>query len=194
MMVGFWSAGLGASAIPDSEDFEHNDLTGKYGGDTGSHDIQTSTVYEGSYALFGDGNGSFVTIVRDSDAFERYGLRVTWKEWDPDTNGNGGLALATSVTGYDNMDGYYAYSDPRNSNFSFRRVDGGSTTTLDSANPNLTGQSWVECQLDLLDDGTIELSREGNTLSAADENYTSVKLGFMNIRGVYIDDVQFSEL
>ena len=55
------------SAIPDSEDFEHNDLTANYGGDTGAFSIQTGTVQEGNYALLGDGGRSNSVIVRDID-------------------------------------------------------------------------------------------------------------------------------
>ena len=54
-------------AIRDSEDFEHNDLTANYGGDTGAFSIQTGTVQEGNYALLGDGGGSYSVIVRDID-------------------------------------------------------------------------------------------------------------------------------
>ena len=68
--------------IPDSEGFEHNDLAGVYGGDTGSFNIQTSTVFEGSYALFGDGAGSNALIVRNGDPFDPKGLRLNFRQYN----------------------------------------------------------------------------------------------------------------
>jgi len=47
-----FGAGVGGSAIPDSvvEDFEDGNIDG-YGGDTGAFNVQSGTVYNGTYAL-----------------------------------------------------------------------------------------------------------------------------------------------
>lgn len=192
-----WELHDSLSVIPDSELFEHNDLTGNYGGDTASYSIQTGTVNEGSYALFGDGGGAAASIVRSTeDPWDRYGIRVTWDQYNPSSvSGNGGVQVATSVTGHSSLDGYQFYSDSKNNNRNLRRVDDGSTTKLDSdLSTAVTGDTWLSAQVDFLSDGTIEFSIDGVTLSAVDETYQSVLLGFTSFRDVYIDNVQFAEV
>jgi len=188
------------AAIPDNELFEHNDLTGNYGGDTGAFDIQTGTVYEGDYALSGDGGGSYAAIVRDTaqDPWDRYGLRVTYQMYiDSSANGGGGLAVATSVTGHSSLDGYYFYADKTTDDDfrRLRRVDDGSVTTLEADDSSaITGDAWVDGQVDFLDDGTIEFTIDGVTVSATDQTYESLLLAFHSFAQVYVDNVQFSSI
>lgn len=52
------------------DDFEHNNLTGYYSGDTGSFGIQSTTVNEGSYAL--EGTSSGIITSRPGDGLDYY--------------------------------------------------------------------------------------------------------------------------
>ena len=115
--------------IPDSEDFEHNDLTANYGGDTGAFSIQTGTVQEGNYALLGDGGGSYSVIVRDIDQDPwGQGVRATWKQYLSNEKGNGGILFGCqSVTGASSISGYHTYANRENP-VSIRRFDNGSDT------------------------------------------------------------------
>lgn len=183
-------------AIPDSEDFEHNDLTGNYGGDTGSFNIQAGTVSEGSYALFGDGGGSSAGIVRSTgDPFSRsQGLRITWQQRNEGVNGGGGLLLATSVTGHSSANGYYFYNDPRNNNFNLRILDNGSMTLLASSNsPTGTGSFYTHTVE--ITDSQLSFSAAGSSpITSSSTDYTSFYLGFQSYRDVYIDNVRFEAI
>jgi len=180
--------------IPDSEDFEHNDLTGNYGGDTGYFSIQTGTVNGGTYALTGDGNGNAVRLVVRATE-EKWGppIRVTWDQYIPDQGADGeGLFIADSVTGFSSSSGYWIYSSVTG-NGEIRRLDGGNTTSL-MAIANQTSDAWVSHQLDWLEDGTLEVSYEGNTETVNDSTYTEGLLGFAAYKRAYWKNVQFEAL
>ena len=183
-------------AIPD-EDFEHNDLTANYGGDTGAFSIQTGTVQEGNYALFGDGGGSFSVIVRDIDQDpwgQGQGVRITWKQYLPVVTGNGGILFGgQSVTGVSSISGYHTYAD-RDKRISIRRFDNGSDTTLSSSGSGPGAGTWHDGQLEWYSDGTINYSIGGVSASATDTTYESGFLGFTAYRGVYLDDIQFEAI
>jgi len=187
-------------AIPDSEDFEHNDLTGRYGGEISYFDIQSSRVYEGSYALTGDANTNTSLIVRDTGQYkwgpEATGdIRVTWQQYVPDQEAHvEGLFLATSVTSFSNASGYWVGAgDSDTGSNQLRRVDDGSVTSLGSIDP-LPTSSWAPCQLDWFSDGTIEVTIDGSTSTFSDLTYQSAYLGFADYRESSIDNVQFEAL
>jgi hypothetical protein len=192
-----WATVNDYTAIPDSEGLEHNDLTGVYAGDTGPFSIGMSTVYEGSYALFGDGGGSFIGIIRsNTEAWDRYGIRITWQQFNPSSiSGNGGPLVATSETGFSSADGYAFYVDGSGPNQEIRRVDSGSTTTLDSDSSSaVPTDQWSQYAVEFQADGTVVYETPNATLSDVDENYTQLLLGYHSYRDVYIDDVQFSQI
>ena len=149
------------STIPDSEDFEHNDLTANYGGDTGAFSIQTGTVQEGNYALFGDDDGRvlYTVIVRDIDQDPwGQGVRITWKQYLPNVSGNGGILFGgQSVTGASSISGYHTYVDTANP-IKIRRFDNGSNTVLSSSESSLASGTWHDGQLEWYSDGTINYS------------------------------------
>ena len=182
-------------ATPDSEDFEHNDLTANYGGDTGAFSIQTGTVQEGNYALLGDGGGSYSVIVRDIDQDPwGPGVRATWKQYLSDEKGNGGILFGgQSVTGASSISGYHTYAN-RDNPVSIRRFDNGSNTYLSSSDSGPGVGTWHDGQLEWYSDGTINYSLGGISISATDTTYESGFLGFTSYNGVYFDDIQFEAI
>jgi len=186
------------SAIPDSEDFEHNDLTGVYGGDTGNFQIQTGTVNEGTYALESVTQGTSAVIVRSTeDNWNRDGIRILWDQYNPNEpeRGKGGLALATSVTGFSSMDGYTFYADTPNSNRYLRRIDAGSTTNLDSDTSSaVAGDQWITASAEFDGNGNISFTFDGVSLTASDDAYTSLLLGFFQFEDMFIDNVRFETI
>ena len=189
------SRSVDLSAIPDSEDFEHNDLTANYGGDTGAFSIQTGTVQEGNYALLGDGGGSFSVIVRDIDQDPwGPGVRATWKQYLTNEAGNGGILFGgQSVTGASSISGYHTYAN-RDEPIRIQRFDNGSDTTLSSSGSGPGAGTWHDGQLEWYSDGTINYSLGGISVSATDTTYESGFLGFTSYRDVYFDDIQFEEI
>ena len=182
-------------AILDSEDFEHNDLTANYGGDTGAFSIQTGTVQEGNYALLGDGGGSYAVIVRDIDQDPwGQGVRATWKQYLSDEIGNGGILFGgQSVTGASSISGYYTYAN-RGGSIRIRRFDNGSNIELSSSESSPASRNWYDGQLEWYSDGTINYSLGGISISATDTTYESGFLGFTSYNGVYFDDIQFEAI
>jgi len=181
--------------IPDSEDFEHNDLTANYGGDTGAFSIQTGTVQEGNYALLGDGGGSYSVIVRDIDQDPwGQGVRVTWKQYLSEIRGNGGILFGgQSVTGASSISGYHTYAE-WDKPISIRRFDNGSNTSLSSSGSGPGTGTWHDGQLEWYSDGTINYSLGGISVSATDTTYESGFLGFTSWMDVYFDDIQFEAI
>jgi hypothetical protein len=182
-------------AIPDSEAFEHNDLTGTYGGDTGSFAIQTGTVFEGSYALESTASG---TIVRSAtDKFTRDGLQIDWQYYYPsgDSQRNDwALVLSTDVTGLSSLTGYSFYYNPDNSEGLIRRFDNGSVPDSVSFSASTTAGSWNQFSASLTSsDLTFSIGGNSNTLT--DNTYQDVLLGFNSFQDpMYWDDVQFSSI
>lgn len=186
---------IDTNTIPN-EGFEHNDLTGVYGGSTGDFSIQTGTVYEGAYALFGESNNSNTTILRkEGEKFSRLqDMKITWRQYPPSGSykGSGSLFLATSVDKFNNLSGYYFYSDARSGNRNLRRIDNGSITNLDSADSGPSTDVWHRAELNLSSDGSMDFTIDGKTLSATDSTYKDVKIGFHSYYDVYFDDLRFS--
>jgi hypothetical protein len=183
-------------AIPDSEGFEHNDLTGQYVGDTGAFSIQTGTVDEGTYALFGNNNGSFAHIVRDADStWNRYGLRISYREYIPSgTGGSGGLAVAASKSGKSNFDGYGFYPNDQDGYIRLDKWDGGTVVDNQKTSTSPTADSWVTGTVDFLQDGTIDWTFDGINVSLSDQTWEDLYLAFHTYRDGYADDVQFSTI
>jgi len=178
--------------IPDSEDFEHNDLTGVYNGDTADPSIQTGTVEEGSFALQAGTNNTGDLLIRDAEQFER-GVTVTWYVYgiSGDNVGDSALAFVSSGTTLSDFDGYSLYIS--NSNFVIRRYDGGSSTNLTKATDDGSDNGlWQEWSATIGPDDITLTAPGGNSITATDATYTTVNLGFVCWGGQYIDNVQFS--
>ena len=182
-------------AIPDSEDFEHNDLTGNYGGDTDSFAIQSENVDEGSFALEIQAT-DFAWITRSTEqAWDRDGLRISWRQNSSDTQTGGGLAVATSVTGADDVDGYaFLFNPSGGTTRRLRRYDNGSDTSLDDSAASATSGAWVDCSVEF-DGESIVYQSDGETLTANDNTYTQLYLAFHGFdTDTFIDGVTFEEI
>lgn len=183
--------------IPDSEGFEHNDLTGTYGGDTGTFQIQTATVNEETYALeeLGDATGTAVIVRSTQDKWSRYGIQMSWKQYY-DSTGRGGVGIFTTVDGVSSVSGYRFHGDPVNGNVDIYRVDNGSSTRLTSGGSGSpsTG-SWLDASVALSDNGDLEFTIDSVTVSANDSTYDEVYLGMQTFEASsFVDDVQFATL
>lgn len=192
-----------AQQLPADEGFEHDDLSGTYGGDTaatGAFSIQTNNNDEGTYALRGDASQADNAIVRSTESAWGPPITITARRLIPDngTAGNGGTMFACdSVSGFSSVSGYLAFVNASGGNdeMSLRRVDSGSVTVLQSdTSAGISTDTWVNEQIDWYSDGTIEWTLNGTTVSASDSTYTDGLLGF----GVYNvdiwDDIQFQSL
>ena len=180
---------------PDGEDFEHNDLTGRYAGATDQFSIQTETVFEGSYALQGDGGNSHVGIVRTTrqDPWRRYGLRIDWKQHFT-SDVNGGLLL---LDGQDpSVDSGYAFHGlTDDDNIFVSDWNGGRDGTNDFKSTSITKGSFLDCSLEMPDNGDLIFTIDGDALTINDTLHEDLYLGFHTFRGPqYIDDVQFSTI
>jgi len=184
------------SAIPDGEGFEHNDLTGEYGGDTSPYSIQDSTVFDGAWALEASSNATWDIIVRDSaDEFDLNDIRIDFQAQFPSSGAGGGLGVFTSVSGASNASGYSVYGDPSGTNpMAIFDHSSGSHTRLEEGGSSPSTGSWVSGRVDFLADDTIEFTLDGTTISVVDGTYQSVRLGFACYNQAYIDDIQFSQI
>ena len=181
-------------AIPDSEGFEHNDLTGNYGGDTGSFSILSSTVYEGSYGVQGDGGGSVGAIGRD-EGQDKWGpdIRITYRQYLPsgDADFQGLVFGAQSVSGYSSLSGYFAEAGESNDTVRLSRIDSGERRILNDVSRTVPSDNWFLCSVDWYSDGLIDFTVDGSTVSATDSTYSDGYMGFFAYRETFIDNVQF---
>jgi len=185
------------SGIAD-EGFEHNDLSGNYGGDLSVFQIQTGTVSEGTYALESVSQGTLSLIVRGTEQpWNRDYVRILWDQYNPNEaeRGKGGLGVATSVTGFFNMDGYYFYSDVPNNNRYLRRVDNGSNNNLaEDTSSTVAGDQWITASVEFASNGDISFTYDGVTLTANDTTYTELLLGFVEFEDAFFDNVRFETI
>lgn len=184
-------------AIPDSEGFEHNDLTGVYDGDTGGFEIQTTTAFEGQYALRQTEIGSNNWIVRDTDPFDRAGIRADFQLQIPSDSGDGGtggggIAFSPSVTGRANADGYQVFIS--DNTFQLFRLNNNSGTLLDESSGTYPTDTWTAGSIEFRESGEIAVEYDGVTISATDTTYTSLLLGAAGFDPFVLDDIQFSQI
>jgi len=194
--MSFLTSAVLADTTPDSEDFEHNDLTGIYGGDTGQFNIQTGTVDEGIYALQGSGGSDALIVRKNTEKFNRYGLKMTWSEYHDSAVSNSviGPAVSTSVTGYSSTSGYQFYHDSGADFQRIERYDNGTENTLKASSKSHPEDQWISGEVKFLSDDTIEYVVNGNKISAVDPTYTDVLLAFNTYDTAYIDGLQFSTI
>jgi len=181
--------------IPDSEGFEHNDLTGVYAGDLSPFNIQTGTVDEGTYALFGDGEGNNAVIVRTTEEkFGRNGLRMSWRQYNPNVTFNGGPGIFTDQVGFSSNSGYFFTTDASGGEIEINKIDGGNRTTIAETGASLSTNTWVNGQVEFKTNDSIEYTFEGTTVSVTDSDFKSVYLGFNTFQDVFIDNLTFETI
>lgn len=186
-----------STTIPDSEGFEHNDLTGIYVGDTDDYNIQTTTVIDGPYSLQQTTKDAFYAIVRDSDfKFTFDGLRINFSIIIQSnlSDAGGGIAVATSASGYNSTNLYGMYMELGNTdNLRIYRHDSGSSNILTQTSKSVTAGTEYSGFLEFSGD-TITLSVGGTTTSATDSNYNEGYLAFVGFADYVIDDVTFESI
>jgi len=174
------------TAILDSvvDDFEDNNLN-EYSGNTGSFTTQTSPVYNGSYSL-GDVSQNRSIYSDVGDGLPYYPQRGDTVEWR--THQSGGNDVATtglfssggrSGNGYDFRPG----SVDGTGYMQIRRWDGGSQTTIASANSVAVEYEWMRHRVES-DASTLTYKvydSSGNKLgqiSATDSTYSNRGIWF----------------
>jgi hypothetical protein len=182
--------------IPDSEGFEHNDLTGNYSGDTGSFSIQDTTVGGGSYALEGQGGQNHRAIIRTTrdEPWKRGGLQIDWQQY-VNTDANLGL-LVLDAQDVSTGQGYLFQT---RDDLDELRIDTWSSGEPDNsplAQVSLTPTtgSWLTATARFQEDGTIEFETDGESISANNTDHTELYLGFHSYIGGFSDEIQFSEI
>jgi hypothetical protein len=183
------------TTIPDSELFEHNDLTGEYGGDTGAFDIQTDTATEGSYALALNGGDTNNAIVRQTtDKWERYGIEITYQVY-AEAGSSGGLIVANGVNGHTNASFYESHINTDNY-IELRRYDNGSLAKQSGLfGSGISTGVWLPASTKFYSNGDVEFSIDGDTASFNDETYDDVLLGFHTYATVlFMDAINFQAI
>lgn len=183
--------------IPDSENWEHNDLTGRYIGDTGQFNIQQDTVISGNHTLAGSGDGSFHTIVQDATyKWNRDNIRIDCSLIVDGSNpGSVNLAFGNNKAGISSFSGYGIYVDNTNSRLRIDRWDNGSKTNLKSNDSaSYTTGSETSGYVEFDGSGTITAELDGATVSADDDTYSNLYLGCYFRAGGYIDDIAFTDI
>lgn len=186
----FFSSG-NFDVIPDSEEFEDNDLS-DWVGDVGSFTIQSNTVFEGSYALESTTVDVDKIIVRDENLFNPFGLEISSQIYiGPEDQA--GIAVG-SKDGISNFSGYSAHLSEVNDLVAVRKYKNGSIDKSSNSGVTVSSGSWKNVILRLLENGTIEAEFGGEIASISDTEYTETALGAYSFEEGFIDDIQFSEL
>jgi len=178
----FYSAGL-AGATAD-EGFEHNDLSGEYGGDTGKYNIQTNFVASGTHALESTGTSRSVPeIVNDSLSHGQDTTTTVKVATDTVDFVHEYLYAAQSVGGDPNA---YKVSIDYGGGPAISLVDTASGTTLGSdtfsSSPSTNTFHTLEIEWLANDTHTISFTNSAGTelasFTVTDSTYTSGKIGF----------------
>jgi len=184
--------------IPDSEGFEHNDLTGVYNGDTGSFSIQRTTVDSGTHALETTAGGSHSVITRQtrSDPWSRTdGLRLTWRQ-QLGSSSLAGAAIMTKQQGLAKNNGFLFDTRTDNNQILIQKVTDGSLSPQSSTSYTSTTGSYIDCTVDLKSDGSMDFSVEGSAvITHTDTDFTDVYLAWHGIFDtVQMDTVEITSL
>jgi hypothetical protein len=177
-----FGGGPTVSAVID--DFEDGDIS-EYSGATGNATVQTSTVFNGTYALQFDTSGGANTITSTSglsnypsrgDTFQWY-----WRHSAGSTSS--GMAFAVSAAPFGSNDAYtFVIRGDSVNSIALRRYDGGSRTTIATTNYDVPSGSWFKAYVDFQSTITCEVrDLNDNTLasiSASDSNYDSGGIGW----------------
>lgn len=195
--MSLWSAGL-FNAIPDSEGFEHNDLTGVYAGDTGSFTIQNTTVDSGTYALEMTTGGSHSVITRQtrtSPWSRTDGLQLTWRQ-QLDSSSLGGIAIMTKQQGLSNNNGFLFDVRSDDNEILIQKVNSGSLSVSTRTAYTPTTGSFIDCTVNLKSDDSMEFSAgSSSTISVTNTDYTDVYLAWHGIFDtLQMDTMAFSSL
>jgi hypothetical protein len=175
------------------ENFESGDLS-SYSLDTGEFSVQTGTVFDGTYALESDSDGTVGRIVDSSktvSAGNTYKVAIQLAEVDSY------MGVVFGVQDDSSLDGYMVLLTGATSNYTIFRVDNGSFTKLTRTNFSYTQDIWYQTEFKWETDGSLTATLFDDTdtqqaqLTATDSNYSSGGLGFREANGTaYADYVR----
>jgi len=132
------------------DDFEDNDIA-EYTGDTGTYAVQSSTVYEGSYALEASGGG-LITSTSGLGTYPSQGDVIGCRvRGDSDF---GGIVYGVpSGSGGSSPDGYLFHADVGKSTANIQRINSGSFTKLAETTGSIPTGEFLLFELDWTTDG-----------------------------------------
>lgn len=172
------------------DDFEDGNIS-EYGGDTGSFNVQQSTVLEGDDTLEGTGAG----VISDTGVTVFQGMELDCLIQGKSGGEVGFLYGTDSQSGEGSVSGYEVVVDIDNDKVVLYRVDSGSTTKLlekssSEALDNSTNYRivvrWDDSDEHFIflekEDGT-ELASTNSLDAVSDNNYTSGGIGFHSPSG-----------
>jgi len=155
-----------ATSLELFDDFEDNSLS-NYTGDTGIASVQSSTVYEGSYAL--ELSASTGTVI-DTGPTAAYGSRLHCRVNLPAGTEAGFLFGASDTDNY-----YSAVLDEAGGNIRLDVREGGSTSTIGSVSQGLPAGEFLHLRVDWKPDGEFTITvfdAAGSELASADFSET----------------------
>lgn len=196
--VGVLAVGTGLGPIADGgvasaervdyvDDFEDNDIE-EYGADTANFEVQSTTVYEGSYALettLPSNDFAGVTSVGGLDRYPQAGdtFQVRMR-WDSSDSIKHFIWAAQSVG--ENPDSYQVSVDANNNKFALDRQESGyNELTSTSYDPRTNADEWMRVKVEHGTDGSITATLYDSSgsqvaqLSATDTTYTEGGVGFI---------------
>ncbi|MFW5950076.1 MAG: hypothetical protein ACOCR6_01845 [archaeon] len=185
------------SAIPDSvvDNFEDADadpagpyesgegISDYYGGDTGSANRQTGTVYEGAHALELSSESAIIStsgLPRYPAQGDTFSARIYLAG---NSNDCGILYGCPSEAGEGSQSGYLTSVNDTN-DFTLYRYDGGSVTEIGSDSGSASTGEWWEIEVAWGTDDSHEATfydssgTEQASISATDDTYTDTGVGF----------------
>jgi len=158
----YFQLGQGTRSSGAIDDFEHNDLS-EYGGSVGSSDvnIQTGTVFEGTYALeLSDPNGN--PNIYSTSGLPRYPQAGDTFEYHVYFDSSSGVSDPGLDFGfaYQDADNMYFISTDRNGELELKKRDGGSQSTpaSDTSLSNFSYDEWHKVQVEWEEGGSITVS------------------------------------
>jgi len=181
--MSLFSAGLFGPDIPDTEDFEHNDLTGTYNGETGKFDIQTSLVFSGTYSLAStDTSGSAPTIIHEKLTHGRDTKTTVKVASDPSDWIQEYVYGAQSVSS--NANGYKVSINHGGPSMALKELSTGNNIKSTNLSQTPAGGTYHTLQIKWLSDGTHDIQFINNSgtnlggFSVVDNTYTEGNIGF----------------
>lgn len=179
--------------------FEDGDLS-EYVGETGSFSVQGTTVKVGSNALKAENEtNTGITSALINEMFDNtfapldhYPLPGDtfdcWVRIDSQGDSGNAAAIGWASNNLDqsgnNPDGYKVQVSADNSNFELKKRDGGQSTSLASAAPTLSNDTWYRVHVDWGTDGTMTCKLYDDTgslvetISATDTTFKEGGISF----------------
>jgi len=174
------------SATGTVDDFEDGDVA-EYSGDTGSFDVTSNRVQNGSLSLETTTAGNIsMTSTSGLDRYPEAGdtFRVWWQPEEGDTSTDDRLFFASQSTSVDNN--YRVHLYPQQNEFAFAKFEGGSQTRLAVSNQSYTDNTWYEVEVEWGANGSFTVTlfddtgSQLNQLTPTDTTFSSGGVGFQH--------------